>query len=60
VCPYAVVMLATAFLQLRYEVHFSNPRISKPAVREADVAAGSELDGLSPLFPAEARLRNLT
>lgn len=46
-------------LQLRYEIKFSEPRISKPAVREAD-ASGAELQALTPLYPAEARLRNLT
>ena len=46
-------------VQLRYEIKFSEPRISKPAVREAD-ASGAELQALTPLYPAEARLRNLT
>lgn len=40
--------------QNRYEIRFGEPRLTHPAHTEADD------DSMTPLYPAEARLRNLT
>lgn len=40
-------------LQKRYELHFGQIYLSKPTMTEADGT-------VTPMFPNEARLRNLT